>query len=203
MTFLDYFQLAIIATMVIVIVGKAIYLRVAAGINPIVIGRASEGGWRLIEVVSLGALALWMIEVILHSTHSRLEPFPQHIDLALLHAQSAKSAGAALATFGLIIFILAFFSFGNSWRIGIDREKSGALVTKGIFSITRNPIFVAFDLMSLGIFLVNGTWFFLVFALLALITVHSQILREEKFLTQRYGEAYARYRKKTPRYLIW
>ena len=203
MTFFDYLQIAIITTIVTVVAGKAIYLKVATGVNPIVIGRASEGAWRVIEVLSLGGLALWIIEIILHSTHSRLEPFPQPIDLALLHTQPVKVAGAALAACGLIIFILAFFSFGNSWRIGIDREQSGALVTEGIFSITRNPIFVAFDLMSLGIFLINGTWFFLIFAVLAPLAVHSQIIREEKFLTQRYGEAYERYRKKTPRYLIW
>jgi len=30
-----------------------------------------------------------------------------------------------------------------------------------------------------------------------------QTLREEKFLAQRYGEEYERYRQRTARYLIW
>ena len=40
-------------------------------------------------------------------------------------------------------------------------------------------------------------------AVLAPLAVHSQIVREEKFLLQKYGAEYERYRKKTPRYLIW
>ena len=203
MPFFDYFQIAIIATIVTVIVGKAIYLRITTGINPIVIGRGSEGGWRVAELFGLAALVLWLIEVLLHATHSRFDLFPQIVEVALLHTQWVKIAGTALAAVGLIIFLLAFFSFGDSWRIGIDRKTPSTLVTGGIFSITRNPIYVAFDLMILGIFLMNGTWFFLVTAVLAPLVVHSQIVREERFLIQRYGEAYARYRKKTPRYLIW
>ncbi|HEX6187079.1 MAG TPA: isoprenylcysteine carboxylmethyltransferase family protein [Pyrinomonadaceae bacterium] len=203
MTFFDYFQIAIIATTVTVIAGKAIYLRITTGINPIVVGRGSEGGWRIAEMFGLAGLMLWMTEVVLHATHSRFDLFPQIIEAALLHTQSVKSAGAALAAVGLIIFLLAFFSFGDSWRIGIDRKRPSTLVTGGIFSITRNPIYVAFDLIFVGIFLMNGTWFFLVTAVLAPLVVHSQIVREEKFLVQRYGEAYERYRKKVPRYLIW
>ena len=41
-----------------------------------------------------------------------------------------------------------------------------------------------------------------VFAVLAIAAQHWQILREEEFLKQRYGEPYERYRKKTPRYLL-
>lgn len=203
MTFFDYFQIAIIATLVTVIAGKAIYLRITTGINPIVVGRGSEGGWRVVELIALGGLLLWLSEVLLHATHSSFDLFPQTVKVAILHTQPAKIGGAALAAVGLIIFILAFFSFGDSWRVGIDRKTPSTLVTGGIFSVTRNPIYVAFDLIFIGIFLMNGTWFFLVTAVLAPLAVHSQIVREETFLIQRYGEAYENYRKKTPRYLIW
>jgi protein-S-isoprenylcysteine O-methyltransferase Ste14 len=104
---------------------------------------------------------------------------------------------------GLVVFILAFFNFGDSWRVGVDYETPGALVTRGIFSLTRNPIYVFIDSWFIGAFLINGTLIFLVFAALAIAAQHWQILREEEFLTQRYGEAYARYRTKTPRYLFW
>ena len=203
MTFFDFFQLAIIATIVTVIATKAIYLRITTGVNPIVVGRGSETGWRVVELIGLAGLLFWLIEVLLHAAHSRFDLFPQIIGVALLQTQPLKIAGAALAAVGLIIFILAFFSFGDSWRIGIDRKSAGKLVTGGIFSLSRNPIYVAFDFIFVGIFLMNGTWFFLIYALLAPLAVHSQIVREERFLTQRYGEAYERYRNKTARYLIW
>jgi protein-S-isoprenylcysteine O-methyltransferase Ste14 len=202
MTFFEYFQLAIIVVIVCVIAFKAIYLRVTTGINPIVVFR-SEGAFRVVEAFALLALIGWVAEVVLHATHSRVDFFPERVHIALLHTPTIKIFGEAIAISGLVIFILAFFSFGDSWRIGIDKKTAGRLVTGGIFSISRNPIYVAFDLIFIAVFLMNGTWFFLIFALLGILAIHGQTLREETFLAQRYGEAYERYRKQTPRYLIW
>ena len=202
MNYFGYFQLAIIVIVILVIAFKAIYLRITTGINPIVVAR-TVGAWRIIEFFALGVLICWVAEVILHASHSRLDFAPERVEIPFLRLQSVKILGAVLACVGLLIFGLAFFSFGDSWRIGIDRKSAGQLVTGGIFSISRNPIYVAFDLLFIAIFLMNGTWFFLIFALLAIFAVHMQTLREEKFLAQRYGEAYERYRKDTPRYLVW
>jgi protein-S-isoprenylcysteine O-methyltransferase Ste14 len=202
MSLFDYFQLALIAVIVGVIAFKAIYLRVTTGINPIVVFR-TEGAWRIVEFFALAALVSWVVEVILHATHSHFDFAPERVELAFLQLQFAKIVGAMIACVGLLIFVLAFFSFGDSWRIGIDQKTAGQLVTGGIFSISRNPIYVAFDLIFIGVFLINGTWFFLIFAVLAILAVHSQTLREERFLVQRYGDEYERYRRTTPRYLIW
>ena len=76
-------------------------------------------------------------------------------------------------------------------------------MTRGIFSLTRNPIYVFIDCWFIGIFLINGTLIFLVFAVFAITAQHWQILREEEFLKKRYGEPYESYRNQTPRYLIW
>ena len=202
MNFFDYFQLALIAIVIFVITFKATYLRITTGINPIVIAR-SKGAWRIVEFLTLAGLAQWLIEVLLHALHSPFDLFPGSVHLAFLHTQSVQILGSLVAGLGLMIFIAAFFSFGNSWRIGIDKETAGKLVTGGIFSISRNPIYVAVDLLFIGVFLMNGTWFFLIFAVLAILAVHAQTLREERFLMQRYADAYERYRKHTPRYLFW
>ena len=202
MSFFDYFQLAIVVIVVCVIAFKAIYLRITTGINPIVVFR-TEGAWRIVEFFALAALISWVVEVILHASHSRFDFAPERVQLAFLHVQPVRVFSAIVACVGLLIFVLAFFSFGDSWRIGIDRKTAGRLVTGGIFSISRNPIYVAFDLLFIGVFLMNGTLFFLIFGLLAILAIQSQTVREERFLAQRYGEEYERYRRKTPRYLIW
>ena len=202
MTLFDYFQLALIAVIVCVIAFKAIYLRLTTGINPIVVFRTA-GAWRIVELFALGTLVSWVTEVILHASHSGFDFGPERVPIAFLSLPIVKIVGAMVACLGVLIFILAFFSFGDSWRIGIDQQTAGKLVTGGIFSLSRNPIYVAFDLIFMSVFLMNGTWFFLVFGLLAILAIHSQTLREEKFLAQRYGDAYERYRKRTPRYLLW
>ena len=125
------------------------------------------------------------------------------MQLGFLQTQAAKTLGVVLILLGMIPFVLAYVSFGTSWRIGIDQDTPGSLVTGGIFAITRNPIYVGFILFLLGIFLLNGTWFFLIFTLLAVVAIHFQILREEEFLRKHYGQSYEEYCKRAARYLTW
>ena len=139
MSFFDYFQLALMVVIVCVISFKAIYLRITTGINPIVVFR-TQGAWRIVELFALAALVSWVTEVVLHDSHSRFDFAPERIEIAFLHLQIVKILGVMVACVGLVIFVLAFFSFGDSWRIGIDRKTAGRLVTGGIFSISRNPI---------------------------------------------------------------
>lgn len=202
MGLLNYFQITVVGIVLCVILSKIIYSWRATGVNPVVIGRG-HGRWRIVELLAFLAMIFWVAEVMLRAFRPRLDQFPEIVDLSLLQTQAARIIGVALVMLGLVPFILAFVDFGTSWRIGIDRKTPGVLVTGGIFTVTRNPIFVAFILFFFGIFLINGTWFFLIFALLALVALHFQIRREEEFLKQQYGPSYEDYCKHTARYVIW
>ena len=175
----------------------------ARNIVPIVVARSGNALSRVIEALAFFGLLFWFVLVLSYALHSRFEIIPETLHHQLFVALAAKIAGVGLVSLGLIVFVLAFFNFGDSWRMGIDRKAPGALVTRGIFSLTRNPIYVFINSWFIGTFLINGTMIFLVFAVLAFAVQHWQILREEKFLAQRYGEAYDQYLKQTPRYLIW
>ena len=203
MSFFDYFQIAIIAIVLGIIVSKAAYLRFSRNITAIVAGRDSRGAERILELAAFAGLMCWISEVLAYGVHAHVRILPTAIHYRLFDSPAAKIAGVFLITAGLIVFVLAFLNFGDSWRVGVDYQTPGALVTRGIFSITRNPIYVFINLWFIGTFLINGTIIFLVLAVLAIVAQHWQIVREERFLTQRYGEAYARYLQKTPRYLIW
>src|SRR5262245_20779171 len=135
MTFFEYFQVATVVVILCVVAWKAIYLRAATGINRIVILRG-KGAWRIVEMLALASLLLWLVEVVLHALHSRYDIFPDLLGFSFLNSTVVRVFGILFVSFGLIVFLLAFFSFGNSWRIGIDRQTPGTLVTKGIFRIT-------------------------------------------------------------------
>jgi len=203
MTLFDYFQIAIIAIVIAIIFTKAAYLRISRNITAIVAGRDSRGLARVFEIAAFAGLVFWMVEVLSYALHSSVRILPEAFHYQLFDSFPAQIAGVLLISGGLIVFIFAFFNFGDSWRVGVDYETPGALVTRGIFSLTRNPIYVFIDSWFIGIFLINGTLIFLVLAVLAIAAQHWQILREEAFLKQRYGEAYERYRQQTARYLIW
>ena len=77
------------------------------------------------------------------------------------------------------------------------------LVTTGIYRISRNPAFLAFDLMYLGMLIAFFNYLHLIFVLYAVIMLHLQILQEERYLTHSFGEKYIQYKKSTGRYFIF
>ena len=203
MTFFDYFQIASVVIFLLVISSRAVYMIATRGINPIVIGGGKKGWVRVLELVSFGGLVLWIIELVLYAVHSDFHIFPGPLNQVLIDSQVSRIIGAGLIVIGLLFFIGAFVSFGDSWRVGFDVKTPGELVTGGIFAVSRNPIYVFLDLWFIGIFLINGRLIFLIYAVLTLIAIHWQILQEEAFLSNLYGEPYHQYRSRTGRYLIW
>jgi protein-S-isoprenylcysteine O-methyltransferase Ste14 len=203
MNFFDYFQVASLGTVLLIVVGRASYLRFRRNINPIAIGGGKKGILLAIEFVAIIGFVAWMIEVLLFALHSSFRLFPAPFDGQLLSSFPARIAGVALITAGLIIFGLAYGSMGDSWRVGLDEKTPGVLVTTGIFALSRNPIYVFLDLWFISVFLINGILSFLISALLAVAILHWQILQEEKFLVRLYGQPYRSYCARTGRYFYW
>lgn len=109
--------------------------------------------------------------------------------------------GVVLCMLGLIVFLLSLISFGKSFRVGIDEEHPGALITSGVYAISRNPIYVAFGLVLLGVFLILPNWIVLLYLVTGIWLFHRQVHREEDSLKNIYGEDYLEYCKKVCRYL--
>src|ERR1044072_740053 len=201
MSFFDYFEIAALALALAFVIAKALYLRLARQTAAIMIGRRRSIAF-IFELLAVVGFTAWAVEILLCAFHSRFDLVPAALRFVWFNSFALKVLGMVLVSLGLLLDLLALVNFGDSWRVGIDNEKAGALVTDGVFALTRNPIYVAFDLIFLGVFLINGTWIFLVFALLAMFASHQQIIREERFLTQQDGSACIYYFRRTPRHLI-
>lgn len=111
--------------------------------------------------------------------------------------------GIILAGFGVLIFILAITTMRDSWRAGIDEGQKTSMVTRGVYSISRNPAFVGFDLLYIGSALAMPGVVIAVMAAAGILLMHLQILEEESFLPQIFGDEYVEYKKKTARYLLF
>lgn len=120
---------------------------------------------------------------------------------ALFASVAAAWLGVACCAAGVVVMLCALASFGTSFRIGIDEERPDRLVTTGIFSLTRNPIYVAFAFVLAGEFLILPNWLLLLYLVAGVALFHRQVLREERFLAAHYGQAYAAYRARVHRYL--
>lgn len=109
--------------------------------------------------------------------------------------------GVVLCTLALIFILLSLISFGKSFRIGIDLDHPGTLVTTGAFAISRNPLYTSFAIILFGIFLIFTNWVFLLYLFAGMWLLNRQVLREEASLIKIYGEEYIKYCKKVRRYL--
>ena len=120
-----------------------------------------------------------------------------------IHKFSHNPTGVIIAALGVAVFIVAMTTMRDSWRAGIPEKDKTELVTAGIYRISRNPAFLGFDLMYIGLLIAFFNYIHLFFVLFAIIMLHLQILQEEKFLTDTFGEKYKEYRKHTGRYFIF
>lgn len=113
----------------------------------------------------------------------------------------AQWTGTGIAVLGVCFFCAGMMTMKDSWRAGIPETKETSLVTSGIYQFSRNPAFVGFDLLYLGILLAYPNVWHACAVAAAICLFHLQILGEEKFLTRTFGEEYVQYAKHVNRYL--
>lgn len=114
---------------------------------------------------------------------------------------AVRTVGACLAAAGVALFYAAVLAMRGSWRAGIPQKGQTSLVTGGIFSVSRNPAFLGFDLVYLGVLLMFFSWGLLLLSALMILLLHLQIVNaEEEFLLDAFGEEYLAYKKRVNRY---
>lgn len=119
----------------------------------------------------------------------------------LFRFETISWIGVALCILGLALLLFSLISFGKSFRVGIDEEHPGSLVTTGAYAISRNPIYTAFGLIIIGIFLISTNWVFLLYTIAGIWLFNRQVLCEESSLKKIYGFEYIDYCKKVRRYI--
>lgn len=110
-----------------------------------------------------------------------------------------KYTGVGMLIVSLIWTIVAQNHMKDSWRIGIDEENQTRLITTGLFSVSRNPIFLGMIVSLGGLFLSTPNALTLVFLIVGYILIQIQIRLEEEFLIRQHGEEYILYQQKTNR----
>jgi protein-S-isoprenylcysteine O-methyltransferase Ste14 len=82
----------------------------------------------------------------------------------------------------------------------VDLERPHQLVLRGPYAVSRNPMYLAWAVVYLGIALAaNAVWPLLLPGVL--LATHVVVVREERFLEGRFGAAYRSYKTSVRRYL--
>ncbi|NLU25054.1 MAG: isoprenylcysteine carboxylmethyltransferase family protein [Clostridiales bacterium] len=160
------------------------------GIRTHQIGTRKEKGLHTVEllmsVATLGIVVVQLLSIVL--------------DWSLLPA-NARFTGFVTGLRGDLIFLVAVLTMKDSWRAGIPEKDKTQFVSSGIYAFSRNPAFLGFDFMYIGVGLLFCNPLSIGFTAFAVITLHLQILQEEAYLTQTFGEIYLNYKKRVFRYL--
>jgi len=94
---------------------------------------------------------------------------------------------------GVIFDIMAMISFAKT---PLDKP-----VTRGIYRVSRNPIYFGQFLVCMGIGIACLSWIFLLYGAIFLIIVNLSVSAEERFCLEKYGDAYRKYMDRTPRWI--
>ncbi len=109
--------------------------------------------------------------------------------------------GIPVAFAGVVFFLLAVIAMKANWRAGVDASQKTELVTRGVYRLSRNPAFVGFDLLYIGIALAFPNPVLVAMTLAGVVVFHLQIMEEERFVRSVFGADYTEYAAKTRRYL--
>lgn len=111
-----------------------------------------------------------------------------------------KYTAYVLTLGGLALSIVSLINLGRSTRLGLPQEDT-VLKTGGLYRLSRNPMYLGFDLLTLASMIYMMNIGIISLGLYSLVVYHFIILGEEKYLEQRFGKDYMIYRQKVRRYL--
>jgi protein-S-isoprenylcysteine O-methyltransferase Ste14 len=191
-----YLPVFLIAYLLVTFVLPSMRVYKQTGINPVTFGK-SGNAHDYIGTIMKVLTGLLVVAVLLFSfskeAYSYLNPF------VYLQKSWLIYTGLLLIHAALTWIVIAQSHMKQSWRIGVDEKNRTALITTGLFGISRNPVFLGMIISTAGIFLIlpNAITFFVTVA--SYIIIQVQIRLEEEHLQKMHGTVYSQYKQKIRR----
>ena len=114
--------------------------------------------------------------------------------------QSLQYLCYVMTGLALLLIVISLINLGKSTRLGLPKTDT-ELKVKGIYSISRNPMYLGFDLLTLSSMIYSFNVIIIILGIFSIVVYHWIIKAEERFLEQRFGNEYINYISNTRRYL--
>jgi protein-S-isoprenylcysteine O-methyltransferase Ste14 len=85
--------------------------------------------------------------------------------------------------------------------ISFDATPTDRPATKGLYRISRNPIYLGCFLIYIGISVACAPWLFLLLTAIWIVLYDILIAPEERWCLEKYGGAYREYMNRTPKWI--
>jgi protein-S-isoprenylcysteine O-methyltransferase Ste14 len=102
-------------------------------------------------------------------------------------------SGLIVYLFGIVFTIVAVLNFATS-----PKDK---VITKGLYSFTRNPTYIGMILMQIGLGIACSSWLYLLLTVVLAIVLNANLSAEERYCSYRFGDGYRKYMNRTPRWI--
>jgi protein-S-isoprenylcysteine O-methyltransferase Ste14 len=160
------------------------------GVNPYKFDRtdsAHDFGGKVYRIMMLALAAVIGCYALAPAAYQYFAP------IVWLEHTYVRIPGVCILIAALLWIVIAQTHMSDSWRIGIDRDTKTPLIRRGLFRLSRNPIFLGMRLTLFGLFLVLPNAVTLAVFLVGDVVIQIQVRLEEEFLTASHGKEYTDY----------
>jgi len=102
-------------------------------------------------------------------------------------------SGLIVYLFGIVFTIVAVLNFATS--------PKNKVITKGLYNVSRNPMYVGVVLTQIGLGIACSSWLYLLLTAVLMILLNINSSAEERYCLYMYRDDYRKYMNRTPRWI--
>ncbi len=116
--------------------------------------------------------------------------------------QILRIAGVVMLLTAAVFIFTPFYllSKHGKTQVGKTYMQAGEVVQQGLYALLRHPQYLGYMLLACGFTLLSQHWFIVLLAILSVVFFYVQAVQEERHCLAQYGEPYARYLRRVPRF---
>ena len=119
------------------------------------------------------------------------------------HTNLVGIIGLIPCLLGLAISIWSRLLLGTNWSLSVQKKEKHELIIRGPYKLVRHPIYTGLLLMFCGNALIVGDYRAIIAVLIVFVSFWFKLKKEEKLLTEVFGDNYREYMQKTKRMIPW
>lgn len=113
------------------------------------------------------------------------------------HSDFVGNIGLVFCVIGAFVACWSRYLLGKNWSLSVQRKENHELIQNGIYNILQHPIYTGLLLLFIGNALIVGDYRGIIAVIIVFISFWYKLLKEEKSLTETFGNQYIEYKNRT------